>query len=335
MKAKALICDENQDFSIRDVVLDDPSDDQIAIRTHFTGVSIGTEFALIRGKLAWGQYPLCTGYQGTGVVEKVGRNIKGVNVGQKVYFRGNGRMRLPDGRPVSSVSGGHCTHVVADMTSSHGAAVLPDGAPMDVASQFVTAAVGLHGVDMANPRTGSTVVVYGVGLIGLGVVAVCATRGCIVVAVDINPRALEIARLMGADHVIDASGRNAAAEVQKIAPQGADTVFECTGLHECVNPAIELCRKFGCFVWQGNYGAAPVSMDFLPAHGRQLNMLFPCDDGLAPCRRAVLKNMAAGTLKWERTITHRIEHEEAPAIFDSINKGTDKSIVGVVIHWPA
>ena len=46
-------------------------------------------------------------------------------------------------------------------------------ASMEVASMFVMPAVGLYGVDMANPRTGEFVVVYGVGLIGLGVVQGC------------------------------------------------------------------------------------------------------------------------------------------------------------------
>ena len=53
------------------------------------------------------------------------------------------------------------------------------GAGMNVASLFVMPAVGLYGVDMANPRMGDTVVVYGVGMIGLGVVAACAQRGCV------------------------------------------------------------------------------------------------------------------------------------------------------------
>jgi 2-desacetyl-2-hydroxyethyl bacteriochlorophyllide A dehydrogenase len=333
MKAKALICDRNQNFTLQDVVLKDPSDDQVAIRTHFTGVSVGTEFALIRNKLSWGPYPICTGYQGTGVVEKVGRNVKDLNPGDKVYFRGGGGMELPGGKAVSCVSGGHCAHVVTTVGTSHGAARLPEGVAMDVASQFVTAAVGLHGTDMANPRTGSTVLVYGAGLIGLGVVAACSHRGCVIIAVDVKSRLLEISRLLGADHVINASRQDVAAELAKIAPAGADVVFECTGLPECVDAAVGLCRKSGSFVWQGNYGQAPLSMRFLPAHERQLKMFFPCDDGMQPCRHAVLKNMAAGTLKWDSVITHRIKRTEAPAMFDSINKGTARDTVGIVIHW--
>lgn len=332
MKAIALICDEDQRFGLEPVLLPDPAADQVAIRTHYSGVSIGTELALIRNKISWGPYPLCTGYMGTGVVEAVGSAVTAVGVGDRVYYRGNLAMTRPNGRPISSVSGTHCSHVVTHANSTHGVGPLIPGAAMDVACMFVMPAVGLYGVDMANPRLGQTVVVYGVGLIGLGVVAACAHRGCVVVAVDVNPKALNMAREMGADYLVDASRQDVKAEVVKVAPEGADVVFEATGLPACIDPAIELCRPEGSFVWQGNYGGAPISMKFLPPHGRRLRMFFPCDDGLQPCRRAVVKNMAMGALKWERTITHRIEHAEAPAMFERINRG-DKDVIGVVINW--
>jgi len=333
MDATALVCDEMQRFTLEPVVVPDPAADQVAVRTHYSGVSIGTEFALVRNKISWGPYPLCTGYMGTGTVEAVGAKVTGLEAGDAVYFRGCDAMALPGGRSVSCVSGAHCSHVVRKPDTTHGVAKLPDGVGMDVASLFVMPAVGLYGVDMANPRMGQTVVVYGVGLIGLGVVAACAHRGCVVVAVDLAPARLALAGRMGADRLIDATGQDVAAEVRRLAPDGADAVFECTGLPQCLDPAIALCRTHGSFVWQGNYGAEPVSLHFLPPHGKRLRMFFPCDDGLAPCRRAVLKNIAGGALKWERTITHRIDAADAPAMFDRINKGQAPDVIGMVIRW--
>jgi Zn-dependent alcohol dehydrogenase len=64
MNAKALICDELQNFSIENVFLKDPAADQIAIRTSYSGVSIGTESALIRNKISWGPYPYVYGLYG-------------------------------------------------------------------------------------------------------------------------------------------------------------------------------------------------------------------------------------------------------------------------------
>ncbi len=333
MNAQALICDEKQSFSIESVTLKDPAPDQVAIRTFHTGVSIGTEFALIRNRISWGPYPLCTGYMGTGVVEAVGEEIDNFEIGDEVYFRGNDAMSLVDGTSVSCVSGAHCSHIVTRPNTTHGVDHLVAGAAMDVACMFVMPAVGLHGVDMANPRTGEAVVVHGVGLIGLGVVASCAHRGCVVIAVDINDKRLAVAERMGADFVINGSSDDVAEEVRRIAPEGADVVFECTGIPRCIDPALALCRENGSFVWQGNYGSDPVSIHFLLPHGRQLRTFFPCDDGLQPCRRAVVKNMAMGSLKWEHCISHRIGFTEAPAVFQRISDGRDADIVGIVINW--
>jgi len=332
VRATALVCDERQRFSLRDIVLPEPAADQIAVRNLYSGVSIGTEFALIRGTLSWGPYPLCTGYMATGIVEAVGAGVRGFRVGDAVYHRGNRRMAFPDGGAVSSVSGGHCSHAVLSPDGTHGAALLPSGVGFDVSSLYVPPAVGLYGVDMANPRMGETVLVHGVGAVGLGVVAACAHRGCVVIAADIRPRRLEIARSLGAEHIADAT-TDLEEQVRRLAPRGADCVFECTGVPALINRTVPLCRTDGVFVWQGNYGAAPVSFDFLPAHGRRLRMFFPCDDGFVPCRRAVLANMARGALRWEETITHRLDAAEAPALFERINAGAEPDAVGVVLRW--
>lgn len=333
IQSKALLCDENQRFSLHDVLLNDPRPDQVAIRTHWSGVSIGTEFALVRNKISWGPYPLCTGYMGSGVVEAIGGEIDNFAVGDRVFFRRNESMMTPDGVKISCVSGAHCAHAVLRANTSHGVDHVPKGVGMDAAAMFVMPAVGLHGVDMANPRMGQKVVVYGVGLIGLGVVAACVHRGCEVIAVDVNPQSLELARAFGADICLNSRECDVAAEVNRIAPGGADVVFEATGLPACLDPAIALCRPFGTFVWQGNYGAAPVSIHFLPPHGKQLNMVFPCDDGHVPCRRAVLRNMASGALRWEQTITHHTPWQEAPDLFTRINRGEANDVLGAVIHW--
>ena len=194
-------------------------------------------------------------------------------------------------------------------------------------------AVGLFGVDMAGPRMGPLVVVQGLGLVGLGVVAACAHRGCVVVAADLVASRRQIASRLGAAHLVDSRHGDVADAVRRLAPDGADVVFECTGLPGTVNAAVQLCRPDGGFVWQGNYGAQSLPLDFLPAHGRRLRMFFPCDDGLQPCRRAVVSNIALGTLHWQHTLTDRVDAADAPAMFARIGRGEAPDAVGVVIRW--
>lgn len=333
MRAKALVCSASREFQLKEVEIGEPGPGQALIRTICSGVSIGTEFALIRGRISWGPYPLCTGYQGVGVIEAVGSSLESFAVGDRVYYRGHmGSMSL-EGQIVSPVSGTHCSHVIAGTHATHGMDRLPEGVPVEEASCFVMPAVGLLGVDMAQPRVSDRVIVYGVGAIGLGAVAWLALRGCTVTAIDIDPVRLEVARRLGADHLIDASSSDVAAEVARLCPGGADVVFEASGNRELVGPAIEMCRTEGTFVWQGNYGEEPLPFRFLPPHGRRLTMKFPCDDGYGPNRRAVMKNLAMGSLRWGETITHRVYAEEAPGFFSDIERGIRSDVIQAVVHW--
>ena len=332
MKAKALICDESQKFTFEDVTLPDPKPDQVVLRNLYSGVSIGTELALIRNKITWGPYPLCTGYQCVGVVEEVGRDVKGVKVGDKVCGPGNPPMTRANGEKVSSVSGTHCSMLITSIDDKN-AALKPEGVDDDCASMFVMPAVGILGVDMSNPRMGEVVVVYGAGLIGLGVINACALRGCVVVAVDILDNRLAVARKFGADYVINAKTQDVKEEVKKLAPKGADCVFESTGIPSLLGPTMELCKTEGVFVWQGNYGWGPFPFEFLTPHVKRLRMHFPCGDGGMFCRRAGLKNMASGALPWRECITHRVRPEDSPAFFTRINENRADDVIGAVIKW--
>ena len=333
MQAKALVCNADQTFELADVTLAEPAATNMSVRAVCSGVSIGTEFAVITGKLDWGPYPLTTGYQAVGVVERVGAEVVGFEVGERVYYRDNRSITLADGTAVTTAAGTHCSAAVIDPTRTHGIARVPEGVADEAACLYVMPAVGLNGVDMANPRMGDLVVVHGAGLIGLGVVAACSHRGCTVVAVDREDARLEVACKLGADHTVNGAREDVEAAVREIAADGADVVFEATGIPACIDPAMALCRAHGKFVYQGHYGQAPVAYNYLVPHGKRLTTFYPCDDGLAKCRAAVLKNMAMGALAWGEVITHRADAAGASALYSSIRDGNSGNVLGAVIHW--
>lgn len=333
MIAKALICDAAQAFTLQDVRLPEIGPDRILVRALRTGVSIGTEFALVRNKISWGPYPLCLGYQGVGVVEAAGEAVEGYAPGDRVYYRDGKFMELLDGTKVSCVSGTHCSHAVIHPKTTHGLAKLPAGVDLDQGALYVMPSVALFGVDMANVQMGTVALVYGCGQIGLGVVAFCARRGAVTIAVDIDDQRLGIAKQLGAEYTFNGKTCNPLEEVKKLYPAGADTVFEATGIPACIDQAIPFAKSFGKFVMQGNYGAEPISFHFLPAHGRRLTWFYPCDDGQAPCRRAVMKNLALGALDWSPAITHRVKAADCASFYDQLNHGLDKEVVGAVIDW--
>jgi 2-desacetyl-2-hydroxyethyl bacteriochlorophyllide A dehydrogenase len=331
MKAHALICTAEQQFSLEtfDIPASQPS--QIRVRTLYSGVSVGTEFAVIRGKLDWGPFPVCTGYQAVGVVEEAGGDVTKFKPGDKVYYRRNSMPMYLDGTAINTCAGTHCSVAIMEATAE--VEQLPAGVDEATGAMFVMPSVGYNAVNMAGVQMADVVAVHGVGLIGLGALVAARLRGAITIAIDLDERRLALARVMGADYTIHSGEEDVRARIEAIKPGGADIVFEATGIPACLDLAFALARLHGKFVFLGNYGNVPISFHFLVPHGKQLTAFFPCNDGLAPCRDAVLRNIATGAIPWQRTITHRVEAADAPALYTAINHNAMPDMIGAVIRW--
>src|ERR1700733_16129002 len=83
-------------FRLADVETAPVGKDDIGIQALWSGVSIGTEFAVLTGKLDWGTFPIVTGYMATGKVVAAGANVKDFAVGDTVYYRQNASLRVPE-----------------------------------------------------------------------------------------------------------------------------------------------------------------------------------------------------------------------------------------------
>lgn len=334
MKSSVLICTEQQHFYLQEFEIPRLAPNELLVRCAWSGVSVGTEFAVIRNKINYGPYPVATGYQAVGYVEDAGAEVTKFEVGDKVYFRRNYIPMIVDGQAVTVCSGAHASHSL--MPEDAEVAHLPHGVDEATAALFVMPSVGYNAVDMAGVQMGDVVAFHAVGLIGLGALAAARLRGAVTIAIDLNPQRLDMAKQMGAAHTINANGLSSedlVAHVQEIQPAGADVVFEGSGVPACLDLAFPLARLRGKFVFLGHYGKAPVSFNYLVPHAKQLTAFFPCNDGLAPCREAVLRNIATGAIPWEKTITHRVAASESPDLYAKINREELPDLFGAVIRW--
>ena len=334
MKSSVLICTEQQQFYLQDFDIPRLAPNELLVRCAWSGVSVGTEFAVIRNKIDYGPYPICTGYQAVGYVEDVGSDVEKFAPGDKVYYRRNHVPMALNGQPLTVCSGTHASYALMpeDSEVEH----LPENVDDATAALFVMPSVGYNAVDMAGVQMGDVVAFHAVGLIGLGALAAARLRGAVTIAIDLSPRRLDMAREMGAEYTINASGLTPdelTERVQEIQPGGADVVFEGSGVPACLDLAFPLARLRGKFVFLGHYGKEPVSFNYLVPHGKQLTAFFPCNDGLAPCRAAVLRNIATGAIPWEKTITHRVAASESPDLYAKINREELPDLFGAVIRW--
>src|SRR5215211_5062803 len=129
------------------------------------------------------------GHEFSGVVAEVGSEVSGVKVGDRLA--GIGR-------------GAYAEYVIVEVAerSYH---PLPDHVGFEEAATFEPFGTSLHGVGLAAPKTGESVVILGAGIIGLGAVQAirATTSGVRVIVVDGAPTRLEMAQQMGADDIVN------------------------------------------------------------------------------------------------------------------------------------
>jgi len=200
------------------------------IRTDGLMAAIGA----VRSKL---DEPLALGYCNVGTVSEVGRGVS--------EFR-------PGDRVVSN--GGHASVVSAPKNLC---VRIPGNVEAESAVFTVLGAIGLQGLRLAQPTLGETVVVTGLGPIGLMTVQMLGAHGCRVIGIDYDAQRLELARRFGA-HVLDASanGDLVARAVDFSRGRGVDAVLitASTASSEPISQAAQMCRKRGRVILVGVTG---------------------------------------------------------------------------------
>ncbi len=139
------------------------------------------------------------GHEGAGEIMAVGDEVSGINVGDAVIVN-------PMNTPSFIGSGGPegaFTEELLVREARLGDSILPipEGIPYDVAAMCEPLAVAMHGVNRAEAKAGTKLVIFGCGPIGLGMVMWAVDRGCDVIALDLAEQRLERARALGAKTV--------------------------------------------------------------------------------------------------------------------------------------
>lgn len=227
---------------------------QCLIEIAFSGVC-HTQVGEVRGHRGEDKFlPHCLGHEGSGYVREVGPGVTKVKPGDAVilsWIKASG-MDVPgsvyewNGRKVNA--GGITTFANFSVIAENRLTVIPEGLSLRHAALIGCAVPTGAGVvfNTAQPRPGQSVVVFGVGGIGNCAVAAAAASGCVpVIAVDINPDKLALAKKFGATHTIDSKLNDAVAEIQKLVKGGVDFAIEATGVPAVMRQALACVRQQG------------------------------------------------------------------------------------------
>jgi len=260
---------------VQHLELAEPRAGEVLVRLVACGVC-HTDLYTASGADPSGYAPTVLGHEGAGVVERVGDGVESVRPGDHVVTLFSPQCRecvhcldertnlclaireqqnlgyLPDGTTRLSRDGEPIRHFMGTSTFAEYtvmpeialAKVSPD-APLDEACVFACGlSTGLGAaLNTAKVRAGSTCVVFGAGLVGLGAVAGCRLAGAErIVAVDRSESRLGLARSQGATDVLVAGDATVATIVELTGGFGADYTFEATGLVAVMRQAVESAR---------------------------------------------------------------------------------------------
>lgn len=275
--------------------------------------------------------PLPLGYCNVGKVIGVGEDVKEFKVGDRV-----------------ASNGAHAEYVCVPKNL---VASIPENVTDEEATFTVVGSIGLQGIRLCNPCLGETVVVVGLGLIGLLTAELLVANGCRVIGIDLDASKIKIARSKGIIGLNPNDGDSVVRSVLGLTNGvGADAVIITASAknNEIISQAALMSRKRGRIVLVGVIG-----LDISRAEFYEKELTFQVSCSYGPGRydedyerkgidyplpfvrwtekrnfEAVLQAISTGKLEVKSLITEQVPLIDYKQIYDNIsNKGSIASIL--------
>jgi 2-desacetyl-2-hydroxyethyl bacteriochlorophyllide A dehydrogenase len=241
---KAAVYHGPRDIRVEDIDRPDMAADEILIRVRACGIC-GSDLHMYRlGMFEVLGRPVANGrimgHELSGEVVEVGSQVADFRVGDRITGVG---------------LGGFAEYVPVQI-SERGPFPLPANISFEEGATLEPLATSLHGVGLAQPAAGETVVILGAGIIGLGCIqAIRTTESCRIIVIDASAKRLELATQLGADvtvnfnqvdpleAVIELTGGEQ--PIQRFGTRGAnaDVVLDCAGARLSPNQGLSMLKQ--------------------------------------------------------------------------------------------
>jgi S-(hydroxymethyl)glutathione dehydrogenase / alcohol dehydrogenase len=276
VRIRAAVLEEfGKPLNVTEVELDEPRAGEALVRLEACGVC-HTDMYTASGADPSGYAPTVLGHEGAGIVERVGPGVSSLTAGDRVVTLFSPQCRecehcrsrntnlclaireqqnlgyLPDGTTRLSRDGERIRHFMGTSTFAQYtvmpeialAKVSPEAEPDRAALFACGLSTGLGAaINTANVQEGSTCVVFGAGMVGLGAVAGCRLQGADrIICVDMSEDRLALARGQGATDAWLGGPDTVVRILEETRGFGADYTFEATGLVQVMRQAVESAR---------------------------------------------------------------------------------------------
>jgi aryl-alcohol dehydrogenase len=283
----AILRKEGQPLSLEDVELAELAGDEVLVRIAGVGVC-HTDISAAMGMVPL-PLPAVLGHEGSGVVVAVGPEVDGLVPGDHVvlsfdfcgechtcttktpaycalfaplnYFgeRLDGSVTMHNGdEEIHGNWFGQSSFSSMAIANARNAVKVPDDLPVHLLGPLGCGLQTGAGsvMNVLNAKAGESLAVFGMGAVGLSAVMAGKALGCEpIIAVDINPDRLDIARALGATHCINPTQTSDLVwDVMAVAPNGVDYSLDAVGANPVIRQALEILRSPGHCVTVGFQG---------------------------------------------------------------------------------
>lgn len=328
---KALVLEKYNELVYKDVPDPVIKSNEVLVRVKACGIC-GSDVHGLDGSTGRRIPPMIMGHEASGIVTETGTDVTEWKTGDRVTFDSTvyplndwytleGLYNLSDNREVLGVSPGTYKRdgAFAELIAipQHILYRIPDNVTYEQAAMVEAVAVALHSINIAKIRTGDRCVVVGAGMIGIFILKILKISGAsAIIAVDNNPKRLDVALKAGADHTFLSSGNELEEKIIALTnKRGADIAFEAVGKSESVNIAIDLVRKGGKTILVGN-SSPRIEFPLQKVVTRELKVLGSC--AIRGEYDAVLHMLESGKISVDDQISAIAPLSEGAAWFEKL-----------------
>lgn len=300
MRIRALVVEKKDAaFELQDIDLEEPVRGEALVRIVAAGVC-HTDAITRAGDMPM-PFPAVLGHEGAGIVERVGAGVESVAPGDKVIigwpscgecrncldghpryclrtgdalvsgrrFKGEKKGQSGysrNGKPINGHFFGQSSFATYSLTSADALVKVEDDVPLELLGPLACGlATGAGAVlNEARPPLGSSILIAGVGAVGLAAVMAARNSGVTTIIVaDVHDSRLELARSLGATHAINSRTSDLVAEVAAITGSTVDYAFDCTGVIAVIETLAQTVGMLGTLVL---IGGAPAGASFSLDH---------------------------------------------------------------------
>lgn len=336
---KALVFEGPMTMPLRDVPEPSPQEDELLVNVKSVGIC-GSDVHGYIGKTGRRKPPMIMGHEFSGVVAETGAAVTGYAPGDEVIVSPlqacgqcpNCRAGLVNICTNRHVLGVDMPGAFAEQLVVKPSMVYPKPAGMTwrQGAMVEPLSVGLHAVEITPIRLMDTVVIVGVGTIGLMTLLGAQLKGAgQIIVTDMSEHRLEMARRLGADLCINVAQTDPVAAIREATGGlGADVSFEAVGYAPTVQQAHAVTRTGGNVTWIGN-SAQMIELNMQDVVTRELtvrgtygfNTEFP---------RAI-EAIASGKIDVMPLLEKVAPLEEGPALVDGLAKA-ELDLIKVILE---